>query len=510
MAVWALLAGLRSAESSLTAAPMTVWTDIQLIHQQVESARQELGHRNLQDEEDLTSNPGLFCRGVIEIFDALAPPNENRDCSCNFWRRSLECSYENVQCGDKVLPTMDITFDLGIRTNTVHICQGFMEEEFDEVCIEADLDGILYGSCNGATMGKGFFGTKECACTVCEGGLTLDIDCTEKHPLAVTNGCQRVFFQDTCLDFKPTPPAVEAENTPKANATLTLKATQTEDLIIAYNNGTEEIQKEDVVPIPEVPVEVEAKMTDDEILFDIISSNLPVTVGNPFTQRAAGEKSTPSQQASAWLMDDPNFDSYTSTKLIQRFAMAALHYTTTMNDTDWIRSDDWLSYSVDECNWYSISEDTCIQTGELETLDLSENDLFGPLSSDMGYLRSVKYLYLPYNYLTGTLPTEIGGLSNLIDFDIHGSELIGTIPTEIGKLVHLEAVSLQYNWLEGTVPSEIGLLTNVYAIELQGNLLNGTVPEEVCNLIEEHGVHLFVDCGPYAVQCDCGCECNTG
>ena len=111
--------------------------------------------------------------------------------------------------------------------------------------------------------------------------------------------------------------------------------------------------------------------------------------------------------------------------------MAALYFATTEYE-EWSESGNWLSYRVDECSWFSTSDEPCTSNGQLETLDLTNNSLSGPLGPEIGYLRSVQYLYLPYNYLSGMIPTTIGSLTNLIDLDMFSSNLVGPIPTELG------------------------------------------------------------------------------
>jgi len=49
----------------------------------------------------------------------------------------------------------------------------------------------------------------------------------------------------------------------------------------------------------------------------------------------------------------------------------------------------------------------------LETLDLANNGLSGPLTNEIFNLTQLKLLYLDYNEFTGTLPTLIGTLTNL-------------------------------------------------------------------------------------------------
>ena len=375
-------------------APSTVWADIQIMQEQVQLAKQKFQQNDINIRGTQNHHRSLqlqqVCDAVIDLFDAMAPQNKNRVCDCNFLAQSLTCNYEEVVCKDKILPTLDVTYDLGLGKSTVDICQEFQEEEFDRVCIQAELTNMKYDTCTKATMGEGDFET-ECSCNVCEGGLTLELDCTANNPLAKTQGCQRVFFEDTCLDFAPT-----------ANYNTT-------DLPFSFNSTTQTSRQ---FPTPE-----ERNIQNDD---DLVSPALP----------------TPQELAVNWTQLDPN--PHNTTKYSQRYAMAALYYATTIHGSEWIRDDGWLSYDVDECDWYSNSTKPCSANGELETLKLPDNQLLGSLVPEIGMLTSLKRLELSVNSLSGPLPTTIGSLTNLQEIDMFGTGLYGTIPTELGLLTNLQ------------------------------------------------------------------------
>ena len=95
-------------------------------------------------------------------------------------------------------------------------------------------------------------------------------------------------------------------------------------------------------------------------------------------------------------------------KLLQRFALATLHFTTTQSDRkpwDWpMAADDpnagkthghWLSRKHHECSWYGV---IC------------------------GFRKNVVALDLGFMKLDGLLPRELGLLSRLEDVDVHGND----------------------------------------------------------------------------------------
>ena len=253
-----------------------------------------------------------------------------------------------------------------------------------------------------------------------------------------------------------------------------------------------------------------------------------VHVGNPFPARNFGQQAasltdapsfspttsgtptipppTPQQRANEWVQADPNDSTFSTSQRMQRYAMATLYYATQASDY-WLYSEDWLSYTDNECDWFSnSSEYPCnTTTGALEILDLPENNLTGQLPEEIGYLRSLKQVFLPYNFLQGTLPSQIGSLANLEDLDLRSADLQGTVPTEIGLLTNLESLSLQFNWMVGPLPSELGLLTNAYSLELYGNNFRGPFPSELCSLIIYYNTEVQIDCA--TMNCTCGCRC---
>ena len=529
--LWGMLAARTSVSASRpTIASQEVWKDVALLKAQIDKYHEGQEHQNQQHEQQQHRDLqfGAVCDLIIEFAEDIAPSSTNRECKCSWFTQSLDCSYQQVTCKDKILPTLDIKFNLGVVSSKVEVCQAFAEQDtFDPVCIEADLTNRMeYETCTRVTMG----GT-ECACEACEDGLTLDIDCSEHHPLAKTEGCQRVFFQDSCLDFLPTPIVAEPDLVPDdteedtgMDTEVDLQEPELEGFvppdvlanITAGNNGTtpanapyngntidtEEVEEELVGnPFPARTFQQAAMLTGAPTFDQTEQLDVELTDG-PTTTPV-----TPQQKANEWMQADPNLSTYSSTKRMQRYAMATLYYSTTEVSNYWFHSQDWLSYETDECDWFTnSSEYPCNSiTGALEVLDLSENDLSGPLTGELGLLRDLKQMFLPYNFLTGTLPTEIGSLPHLVDLDLRATDLQGTLPSEIGLLTALESLSLQFNWMEGALPSELGLLTNAFALELFGNNFEGPFPSELCQLIIYYQTEVYIDCG--TLNCTCGCIC---
>jgi hypothetical protein len=382
--------------------PNTVWSDIQVLQEQVHTVKQKMRqhHDNIRRSHDSPHHRSLqfrqVCDAIIELFDAVAPQNENRVCDCNFLGPAITCKYEDLICSNKTVPNMEITVDLGLAKTSVEICQGFQDDEFGRVCIDANLDNTKYDTCTKATMGEGE-NLKECECTVCEGGKMLQLDCTASHPLAVTQGCQRIFFDDTCLDFAP------VAMSPDSNVTKNLTGRP------SFGNASTATSRQFTAP-------TERDILNDD---DLVYPAMP----------------TPQEMAENWTQNDPKV--HPSNKLTQRFAMASLYYATTIHGSEWFRQNNWLSYDVDECSWYSNSSSPCSAKGDLEILKIPDNQMLGSLVPEIGTLTTLKQIDLSVNSLSGPLPTTIGSLTNLKELNLFGTGLYGTIPTQLGNLTNL-------------------------------------------------------------------------
>ena len=170
---------------------------------------------------------------------------------------------------------------------------------------------------------------------------------------------------------------------------------------------------------------------------------------------------------------------------------------------NWRNSDNWLTGEPLE-EWYGVEVDT---RGRVATLDLTDNDLAGTITPELGDLARLESLLLADNFdLTGTIPAELGKLANLESLSLAGTAvrdsippelgnlsnlrslwlagalLTGTIPPELGNLSKLDSLMLAFNGLTGAVPAELGKLSNLKVLWLDQNRLTGAIPPELGNL----------------------------
>lgn len=188
-------------------------------------------------------------------------------------------------------------------------------------------------------------------------------------------------------------------------------------------------------------------------------------------------------------------------------ALVTLYNST--NGENWTNNDNWLSGPLQ--SWYGVLLDS---VGRVDTLALSNNNLSGSLSAELGGLNSLKYLTFNRNNLVGTIPIELGSLLNLnylrlsqnqfageipssfggLDslrfLSITNAGIWGAIPKELGNLVNLTSLALYGNWLSEEIPAELGNLINLEYLGLQQNKLSGTIPPELGNLSKAQNFYL--------------------
>ncbi|KAH7657433.1 Non-specific serine/threonine protein kinase protein, partial [Dioscorea alata] len=143
----------------------------------------------------------------------------------------------------------------------------------------------------------------------------------------------------------------------------------------------------------------------------------------------------------------------------------------------------WFSLSRNQLEangWYFLTALT--NCSRLRVLELHDNKLGGRLPNTLANLSAhMEWLTLAWNGISGTLPAEIGNLVNLTAIYIGNNLLTGAIPNSVGKLQRLGVLSLSTNQFSGEIPSSIGNLTQLSRIYLAGTDLSGDIPSNLGN-----------------------------
>ncbi|KAM0004482.1 putative leucine-rich repeat-containing, plant-type, leucine-rich repeat domain superfamily [Helianthus debilis subsp. tardiflorus] len=113
----------------------------------------------------------------------------------------------------------------------------------------------------------------------------------------------------------------------------------------------------------------------------------------------------------------------------------------------------------------------------LESLQLGENGISGPIPESIGNLSFLRSLYLSWNLISGPIPESIGNLSFLRSLYLSWNLISGPIPYSVGGLSSLESFDVSYNHLTGTLPESLGQLSKLKYLYLSHNLLTGVVTD---------------------------------
>jgi len=112
------------------------------------------------------------------------------------------------------------------------------------------------------------------------------------------------------------------------------------------------------------------------------------------------------------------------------------------NGPSWYDNNWFLDNAGSYCSFVGIS---CEADGfTIYEIDLYDMNLNGKLPTSLGYLDSLKYLYLGENTFSSGIPSEFGLLDNIEYLNIYNAELKGTIPTELGLMANISKCVFEY------------------------------------------------------------------
>uniref|UniRef100_A0ACD5Z3G4 Uncharacterized protein n=1 Tax=Avena sativa TaxID=4498 RepID=A0ACD5Z3G4_AVESA len=127
----------------------------------------------------------------------------------------------------------------------------------------------------------------------------------------------------------------------------------------------------------------------------------------------------------------------------------------------------------------------------LQLLDLSRNYLNGSItdclvnesSTDMTYLSLIN-LSLRNNNLSGEFPSLLQRCPQLIFLDLGHNQFSGTLPPWIGeKLLSLSFLRLRSNMFYGHIPFDLTKLVDLQYLDLADNNMSGSIPRSIVNCI---------------------------
>ncbi|CAN8257923.1 unnamed protein product [Cochlearia groenlandica] len=111
----------------------------------------------------------------------------------------------------------------------------------------------------------------------------------------------------------------------------------------------------------------------------------------------------------------------------------------------------------------------------LQTLNLADNNFYGPIPTSLPSLLKIKTLILRSNSFTGSIPDSLTRVKSLESIDISRNWLTGPIPRSMDSLTNLRQLDLSYNKLTGSIPK---LPRNLIDLALKANSLSGQISKE--------------------------------
>jgi Leucine-rich repeat (LRR) protein len=121
--------------------------------------------------------------------------------------------------------------------------------------------------------------------------------------------------------------------------------------------------------------------------------------------------------------------------------------------------------------------------GLLSHLDISNNTFTGDMPDFIGTMNQLRVLFLSENsFKAGTIPASYGNLKKLNEFSIRNTQRNGKLPDFLGQLTLLDILDIGNNELTGTIPATFGDLSLLSFLLLNDNLVTGPVPGSLSKL----------------------------
>lgn len=117
----------------------------------------------------------------------------------------------------------------------------------------------------------------------------------------------------------------------------------------------------------------------------------------------------------------------------------------------------------------------------LVLLGLDDNGLTGPISS-FSALSNIESLYLEDNAFTGPLSSSlISSWPRMIELDLSFNQLDGPLPSNLWSMENVEVIDLHGNGFIGSIPDVTTVHPNLFFLALHDNALDFAIPSTIIN-----------------------------
>ncbi|XP_042752038.1 receptor-like protein EIX2 [Lactuca sativa] len=121
------------------------------------------------------------------------------------------------------------------------------------------------------------------------------------------------------------------------------------------------------------------------------------------------------------------------------------------------RDDKYFDHAMIE--WKGYERELISTLGLLKSIDLSSNNLTGPIPYEVTKLYGLHALNLSKNSLLGEIPETIGQMKQLETLDLSRNNLSGDMSSSMSSMNFLNHLDVSYNSLSGRIPSNTQLLS---------------------------------------------------
>lgn len=120
------------------------------------------------------------------------------------------------------------------------------------------------------------------------------------------------------------------------------------------------------------------------------------------------------------------------------------------------------------------------------SLGLGSMQLSGQLPEPLKLCQNLQTLDLSNNAIFGSIPPEMcTWLPYIVSLDLSNNQLSGPIPTQIFECKFLNKLVLSNNKLSGSIPYELSRLDRLKEFSVSGNALSGSIPSDLAKFGEE-------------------------
>ncbi|KAM4131994.1 hypothetical protein ACJW30_01G216700 [Castanea mollissima] len=112
---------------------------------------------------------------------------------------------------------------------------------------------------------------------------------------------------------------------------------------------------------------------------------------------------------------------------------------------------------------------------KLEILELTDAQLLGHLTGELGMFKNLVKLTFVYNSISGPIPMSLGNLSSLKFLDLSNNQFSGTLHQNFWQLKNLVKVTFSKNSISGPIPVPLGNLSSLAVLDFSHNQFNGTL-----------------------------------